>query len=62
MDIHYSYRDSEERHDDFFKSVSHNICNANFRPMIDIYLLDNYLQVRCKHKEDRKKIEEKNHK
>ena len=39
-DIHYSYkRDSEESHDDFFKSVSHNICVANFRPMINI----NYL-------------------
>ena len=37
LDIHYSYkRDSEESHDDFFKSVSHNICIANFRPMIII--------------------------
>ena len=36
MNIHYSYkRDSEESHDDFFKSVSHNICITNFRPMID---------------------------
>ena len=52
MDIHYSYkRDSEESHDDFFKSVSHNICIANFRPMIDIYYihkLDKYLDVHCK--------------
>ena len=41
-------RDSEESHDDFFKSVSHNICVANFRPMIYInYLhqLDNYSRL-----------------
>ena len=67
MDIHYLYkRDSEESHDDFFKSDSHNICIANFRPMIDInyiHSLDNYLQVRCKNREHKQKIEEeKNYK
>ena len=42
----------------FFKSVSHNICVAKFRPMINISWIITYKLVCRKNKEDKKKIEE----